>query len=421
MRRPTGAEVGRDRNILYAATFLRAVATGMVGVVLGLYLARRGLPASTLGLVIGAGLLGTATAMAAATFFGDAWGRKRFLVGVSALAVVGTLLAVGASSPLLIGVGAFAGMLNGMGRDRGAALVLETAILPSTTTDEGRTRAFAVYNVLQDAGHALGSLLAALPAALRASTALDEADALRATLAVNALLLLATALLYLRLTFAVEAGPVRHLTVSKESRGLLVKICSLFAFDSLAGGLLTTSLLSVFFFERFGASEAAIGVLFFLSRVLNALSHLGAAWLARRIGLVNTMVFTHVPSSLLLMTVPFAPNFPVAAALFLLREGLVEMDVPTRQSYVMAVVRPEERTVAAGLTNLVRTGAWAVGPAFAGLFMQGVSMATPLFVGSAMKIVYDGLLWAAFRKVRPPEERQPRSRGEVARRTDSAR
>jgi MFS family permease len=163
-------------------------------------------------------------------------------------------------------------------------------------------------------------------------------------------------------------------------------------------------MLSYFFYERFGVSAGSIGLLFAGARAANALSHLGAAWLAKRIGLVNTMVFTHVPSSLLLVTVAFAPSFPVAAALFLLREGLVEMDVPTRQSYVMAVVRPEERTFASGLTHVVRMGAWAVAPAFAGLFMKDVSLLAPLLVGAGMKIGYDVLLYASFKRIRPPEE-----------------
>jgi MFS family permease len=167
---------------------------------------------------------------------------------------------------------------------------------------------------------------------------------------------------------------------------------------------LTTALLSFFFYRRFGVGAEVVGTLFFAARLANALSHLGAAWLARRIGLVNTMVFTHIPSSLLLVTVPFAPTFPVAAALFVLREGLVEMDVPTRQSYTMAVVRPEERTFVAGVTNLVRIGAWTVAPSFAGLFMQGLSLATPLFIGAGLKVTYDVLLWTALRRVRPPEE-----------------
>ncbi|MEX1258773.1 MAG: hypothetical protein WEG36_14250 [Gemmatimonadota bacterium] len=164
-----------------------------------------------------------------------------------------------------------------------------------------------------------------------------------------------------------EAKPV--VRASPETRRILWKMSSLFAVDGVAGGFLTTALLSFFFYERFGAGEAAVGLLFFATRVSNAPSHLGAAWLARRFGLLNTMVFTHIPSSLVLVTVPFAPTFPMAAVLFLLRESLVEMDVPTRQAFLMAVIRPEERTLAAGATHLVRLAAWAVAPAFAGLLM----------------------------------------------------
>jgi MFS family permease len=178
----------------------------------------------------------------------------------------------------------------------------------------------------------------------------------------------------------------------------------LFAIDSLAGGFLTTALLSFFFYRRFGVGLEAIGPMFFAARMLNAVSHFGAAWLARRIGLVKTMVFTHIPSSLLLVSVAYAPSFPVAALLFLLREGLVEMDVPTRQSYVMAVVRPAERTVASGVTHIVRMGAWAVAPAFAGMIMKDVSLMLPLVIGAGMKVGYDLLLWRAFRHVKPPEE-----------------
>jgi predicted MFS family arabinose efflux permease len=233
----------------------------------------------------------------------------------------------------------------------------------------------------------------------------SPATALRASVVANAVLALATVVLYLRLSPTVESARTTRLEVSPATRTVLTKLSALFALDALGGGFLTTALLSYFFATHFGASAATIGGLFFLARVANALSHFGAAWLARRIGLVNTMVFTHIPSSLLLVTVAIAPSFWVAAVLFVLREGLVEMDVPTRQSYVMAVVQPEERTVAAGVTSLVRLGAWAVAPSFAGLFMEGGSFAAPLVAGAAMKITYDLLLWSAFRRVPPPEER----------------
>jgi predicted MFS family arabinose efflux permease len=218
-------------------------------------------------------------------------------------------------------------------------------------------------------------------------------------------LLLVTALLYPGLSPAAErAAPPRASPPSEQTRSALWRLSALFGLDSLAGGFLTTALLSFFFFERFGVSEGTIGLLFFGARVANTASHFGAAWIAARIGLVRTMVYTHLPSSLLLLTVPFAPTFPVAAALFLLREGLVEMDVPTRQSYVMAIVRPEDRTFASGVTNLVRLGGWAVAPAFAGALMQGASLGAPIFVGAGMKILYDVLLFVAFKERPPPEE-----------------
>ena len=212
-------------------------------------------------------------------------------------------------------------------------------------------------------------------------------------------------LAYSRLSRAIESGHVEtRRRVTPQSRRTLAKISGLFAIDSVAGGFLTTALLAYFFYERFGVDASEIGVLFFIARLANAGSHFAAAWLARRIGLVNTMVFTHIPSSVLLLTVPFMPNFETAAILFLLRESLVEMDVPTRQSYVMAVVRPEERTVASGVTHLVRLAGWAVAPAFAGMLMATRSLALPIYVGAAMKIFYDLALWRAFRNVRPPEE-----------------
>ncbi len=405
-----------DQVRLCLAAFLRATATGLVAVVLGLYLARLRLGPPAFGLVVAAGLAGAASASLLATLRGDRLGRRRFLIVLSVLGGAGAVAVAVVTEPLALAACAFLGMLNGMGRDRGAALVLEQAALPETTTDEGRTALFAAYNVLQDAGHALGSLLAVTPALLGAR-GLGDLEALRASFGLVALLALAPLPLYLGLSPAMEGpnapggsggrGPAPTARLTPSSRRLLARIAALFALDSLGGGFLTTAFLSLFFSERFFVGAETLGLLFFGARILNALSHVGAAFLARRIGLVNTMVFTHVPSSLLLVTVALAPSFPVAAALFLLREGLVEMDVPTRQSYVMAVVRPQERTLASGLTHLVRMGAWAVAPALAG-FVATVSLMTPLVVGAAMKLAYDGLLYAACLNTRPPEEEASR-------------
>jgi len=376
----------------------------MMAVLLGLYLTRRGLDTASLGIVVAAGLAGAATASLVVTLAGDGVGRRRALLLLTVLGAAGATVAAFVDHPVALGIAAFVGMLNGMGRDRGAALILEQAALPATASDTERTAVFARYNVLQDVGHALGSLMAGLPALAQRGDGITEMGAFRGAFALYVILLAAALPLYRRLSPRVESATVGRQRLSPASRPIVAKLCALFALDSLGGGFLTTALVALFFHERFGVGEAGLGLLFFGARAANAVSHIVAARLAARFGLVNTMVFTHIPSSLLLATVPFAPSFGAAAALFLLREGLVEMDVPTRQSYVMAVVRPEERTVASGATHLVRMAAWAVAPAFAGVFMQQATAATPFVIGAAMKIAYDLLLYAAFRRLRPPEE-----------------
>ena len=394
-----------DRQILYATAFCRALTTGLVGVLVAVYLARMGLSARAIGIVVAAGLAGAATAAVVVTVAADRIGRRLSLILLAVLSILGTITFAFLAHPISLGIAAFVGMINGMGRDRGALLVLEQAALPATTTAEGRTRAIAWYTMLQDFGHAAGSLLAGIPTWLAGNAALTGIGPQRITLLGCAGLGLVSIALYLMLGPAIDEGTAPSgRKLSRESRRILVRISALFGLDSLGGGFLTTSMIAFFFFGRFGVNEGVIGVLFFGARLMNAASHLGAAWLARRIGLVNTMVFTHIPSSLLLVTVAFAPSFAVAAVLFLLREGLVEMDVPTRQSYVLAVVAPEERTFASGVTNLVRLAGWAVAPAFAGMLMTSGSMFVPLLVGAGMKIAYDLMLYVSFRKLCPPEE-----------------
>jgi len=381
----------RDRRLLYAAGFLRAAATGLLGVVLGLHLATRGFDVAATGRVVASGLAGAAAAVLIATLAGDRVGRRRVLIALTLCAVGGGLLVSRASEPPVVLVAAFAGMLNGVGRDRGAQLVLEQAALPATTNAAGRTQAFAWYNLLQDAGLALGALAAGWTPV--------------ASLGAYVGLVAASGLPYLGLSPAVDAaGTGGDTRLSPEGRRTIGRIAALFFVDSVAGGFIPGALLSLFFSERFGVGAGTLGLLFCGARAANAASHLLAARLARRIGLVRTMVFTHVPSSLLLVTVPLAPTFAIAAALFLLREGLVEMDVPTRQSWVMALVRPAERTVAAGVTNLVRLVGWGLGSLLAGAAMADVGWSAPLFVAAAMKLAYDVALYRAFRSVRPPEE-----------------
>jgi MFS family permease len=391
---------------LCIAALLRAASAGCSGVVLGLHLAAGGFAESSIGFVVSAGIAGGGFAALAVTGASGRLPPKRTLILLSVLSALGAAVVMLPLVPWLAAAVAFLGMLNGVGRDRGAAMVIEHAILPSFTDARGRTRVFAFYNFSQDIGHAIGGLLATIPEILRRTTDLSGPASLRCALGLAAALSLGSTACYLRLRLRSTASDASLLRdVSRETKRRLGRISALFGIDSLAGGFLTSSLISLWFHQRFGAGEGAVGLLFFASRAANAGSHLLAARLAARFGLLKTMVFTHAPSSLLLVTVAFAPSFPVAAILFLLREGLVEMDVPTRQSYVMTVVRPEERTFASGVTNLVRTASWAVMPSLAGVFMQSVALATPLFLGAGMKIVYDVLLWLSFRRLRPPEER----------------
>ncbi len=371
---------------------------------LGIYLAELGFDAAEIGAVSSAGLCGAALAAVLVTWRGDAWGRRRSLVALSASAAAAGAAFLGARSVAALSTLAFLAMFNAMGRDRGAASTLEQAALPATVPAERRTLAFAWYTALQDAGHALGSLAAGLAGALAALPGWSAVSALRATLGLYPALLLAGVPLYLGLSAETDTPPRKRQRLSPGSRQVVAKISALFALDGIGGGFLVSTLLSYYFFERFGASAATIAALFFAARIANVGSHFGAAWLAGRIGLVNTMVFTHIPSSLLLVAVAFADSLAVAAGLFLLRECLVEMDVPTRQSYVVAVVAPEERTTASGVTNVVRLASWAIAPLFAGAMMKHLSLGAPLLAGAAIKIAYDVLLFFAFRRVRPPEE-----------------
>ena len=396
----------RDRRLIFASAGLRASAAALSGLILALHLAFLGLNPWLIGLAVSLGLAGCAAGTCLVTVAADRLGRRTTLILLAALMVIGGVAFASATHPPILMMSAFLGMVNGMGRDRGAGVTVEQAMLPQTTTASGRTGVFAWYNLTVDAGHAVGSLIGGLPAWLRTQHGVAPLASYQWTWALYAVLCACAGLLALGLSSAVEskaAAPVRRL--SPASRPIVAKFAALSGLDSLGGGFLTTALLGYWFFKRFGVDEALLGPLFCVVRILNGFSHLGAAWLAKRFGLVNTMVFTHLPSSLLLMTVPFAPNLPVAVALFLIRESLVEMDVPTRQSYIVAVVGEAERTRASGITNLTRSVAWAAAPLIAGSLMRTVSLSAPLVLGPGLKIVYDLLLYRAFRHLKPPEEK----------------
>ena len=400
----------RNLALIYLAAWQRSFGIGLLGVVLGVFLYREGLSATAIGFVIAAGLAGAAVATIFIAFRADRLGRRKTLVVLSVLSAVGSL-------PLIFHWGitalvpvAFIGMLNGMGTDRTAAYALEQAVIPSLVSDAKRTWAFSWYNLVLDASGAAGALAAGIPALNSRVWGIDLAASYKGLFIGYAALNVLAALFYLFLSPEVEVVHTGSLgeqskLVSPEARSMVKKISALFAIDSLGGGFLLDALVSYWFYRRFSIGVGSLAILFAVVHLLNAVSHLGAAFLAQRIGLVKTMVFTHLPSSIFLIAVPFAPSAKWAVVLFLLRESLVEMDVPTRQSYVAAVVRPVERTYASGITNLTRNVMWAASSAVAGVFMQNVALAAPLWLGGGLKIVYDVLLWRAFRHVRPPEEK----------------
>ncbi len=404
-----------DQLRILLAAILRSLTVGMTGVLLAVYLSSINWDVRSAGLLVTIGLAGSAVATLLTSLLADRIGRRRALVALAFLTALGAAALAFVRRPGLLLVLAFFGMVNGLGRDRGPAYALEQALLPETTTPERRTYVLAWYGLLLDGGLALGSLLASLPFVLRQRLGWTPDLAYGITWLFSAALALASAAVSATLSSRIEvasaqalrsgrAGPLR-LDVSPESRRRIAKLAALTGMDSLGGGFLTSALVSYWFFRSFGLGEEWLGPLFFGARVANAASHLVAAWLARRIGLMNTMVFTHIPSSLFLMAVPFAPSVGWAAVFFLAREALVEMDVPTRQSYILAVVRPEERAFASGMTTLTRNIAYAAAPFGAGLAMSGVSLASPLFLGAGTKIAYDLLLYFSFRRVKPPEER----------------
>ena len=399
----------RDLALVNAAGFLRSLGVGLLGVVLGIYLFRLGLSSLAIGLVVATGLAGSALATIAVSFAADRLGRKNSLLCLSLLSTMGGLaLALSPRLPLLLTM-AFISMLNGTGTDRSAAFALDQAVVPGLVPDVKRTWKLAWYNVLLDAGGSLGALAAGLPILLQHHLAVPVLSSYRIVFFGFSGLCLIVAALYSLLSPAVEIAdslPSARMSprISSDSKRIVAKITALFSLDAFGGGFLTDALVAYWFFRRFGIAEHDLGLVFFAVHILNAGSHLGAAWLARRIGLVNTMVFTHLPSSLFLMAVPFAPSLKWAVLLFLCREALVEMDVPTRQSYVAALVRPSERTFASGITNLARNLFWAVGSGVAGLLMQVLSFSAPLLVGGAAKVAYDLHLYKSFRGLKPPEE-----------------
>jgi MFS family permease len=396
-------ETTADAPVLLVARGVRAFADGFVSVLLPVYLLRLGFDGLQIGAVATATLVGSAAMTLLVGFVAHRFGARQVLVSAALL-----MAATGAGFALLhdfwpLLVVAFVGTLNPSSGDASVFLPLEYSVLPRTVSDRERTALFARYSLVGSLLGAAGALCAGFPELIAARTALPQATLLQGMFVLYGLFGVLAFALYGRLSPALQqAQPTR--SALKESRRIVYTLAALFSLDSFGSGFVVQSLLALWLFQRFELSVATAGTIFFWTGVLSAGSYLVAARLAQRIGLVNTMVFTHFPSNLLLVLVPFMPNLPLAIALLLARSALSQMDSPVRNSYVMAVVSPEERPAAASLASGPRTLASAISPLLSGYLLGASAFGLPLVLAGFFKGLYDVLLLAMFAKVRPPEE-----------------
>ncbi len=407
-----------DVELILVMRGLRSLAYGFLAVILGVVLAGEGFSPAAIGVLITVSLVGDMVGTYVIGLFADTWGRRRTLALLSLLmAATGVIFGVVTSYPVLL-LAAFFGTLGTSASETAPFLPIDQAMLAQITEPAHRTALFARYNLVASLSAALGALVAGLPDLLM-RVGLPLASGIRLLFGVYALLGLVVAGLSLRLSPPVEAPerlPIQGQSLRQRlaprlarSRRIVRQLTALFSVDALAGGLVVQSLMALFFHLRFGIPLTTLSALFFGANLLSALSFLAAVPLARRFGLLNTMVFTHLPSNVLLALVAFAPTFPIAAVLLLVRQGLSQMDVPTRQAYTMALVDPEERTAAASITSLARSVGSATSPIFSGLLLQGplLILGLPFVLAGALKVAYDSSLWLLFRHVHLEEEQRP--------------
>ena len=400
--------INRDGWLILLARSVRALAYGFLSVRIGLYLAELGYDTVAIGVFLTVALAGSAALTILLTGIADRWGRRRVLLLSSALMLLGGIALALSDNVIALFLAALTGTISVTSTEVGAFLSVEQAILPQTAPAAQRTLLFSLYNLAGYVAAAVGALATGLPALL--AGVLAPATTQHLLFLVYGLAGAANALVVLRLSPQVEiavapvAGPVNPLALGLgRSRGIVLRLAGLQSVDAFAGGLVVQSLIALWFRQQYGAGDEALGALFFGASLCSAVSFLGAAWIARRIGLLNTMVFTHIPSNLFLALIPLMPTFPLAAGLLLLRQCLSQMDVPTRQAYTMALVAPEERSAAAGITGVARSLAVAVSPAVAGLITRSAVAGLPFFLSGGLKIVYDLALYFTFRDVPLPD------------------
>ena len=400
----------RDFQILFITRIARMFAYGFLSVVLALYLEQLGFSTFLIGVILSLTLIGDTLMSLAMTTTADRVGRKRMLIGGGLLMLfAGVVLAFTHNLALLL-TAAIIGVISPSGYEVGPFFAIEQAALSQTTSGGQRTRVLAWYNLAGSFATALGALSGGEISSVLQKAGVTPLNSYRVVLlgyaAIGALL----CMLFTLLTAAVESPAPEASSLKRRfglhrSRVVVLKLTALFGLDSFGGGFVVQSIMALWMHLRFGVNPETLGEIFFGANILAGFSSLAAAWVADRIGLINTMVFTHLPSNLLLMAVPLMPNLPLAVTLLLLRFSISQMDVPTRQSYTMAVVAPDERSAAAGITGIARTVGSAISPALAGsLLSHPAFFGVPFLAAGGLKVVYDLLLYRSFRHLKAPEE-----------------
>jgi len=410
---PVPAALPRDGRLLFATRALRMFGYGFLAVVLVLYLTALGFSGGEVGLLLSLTLLGDAAISLWLTTHADRLGRRRVLIAGAGLMLAAGLVFVATPAYAILVVAATIGVISPSGNEVGPFLAVEQASLTQLVGAKRRTNVFAWYQLTGSFATAAGALAAGLFAQVAIDRGASPAEAYRLVIVGYALVGIALALLFTRLSDRVEVPPrevtdepIRTRLGLHKSQGVVLRLAALFALDAFAGGFVIQSFVAFWFQERFAVDPAALGALLFGANLLAGLSALAAGPLAARFGLIRTMVFTHLPSNVLLMLVPFMPTLPLAAGVLLVRFSISQMDVPTRQSYTMAIVEPDERSAAAGVTGIARSLGVAASPLIAGpLFISAAVAGSPFVIAGGLKILYDVLLYRRFVALRPPQER----------------
>jgi MFS family permease len=404
-----------NRNIitLFSTRIIRLYCYGFLSVILALYLAKVGLSEPQIGMLFTLTLVGDAGISLWLTTSADRIGRKRTLI-VGALLMLGAgVVFIVTNNILFLLVAAVIGVISPSGNEIGPFLSIEQAALTQLLPNEKRTQAFAWYSLVGSFATAMGALSGGWLAQLLRFRGMSALEAYRGVLMGYALGGIILVILFLTLSRDVEVVATTPQTESNRpvlglhrSRNVVIRLSALFALDAFAGGLIVQAMMAYWFHIKFGIDAGIIGSIFFVANILAGISALLAVRLANRVGLINTMVFTHIPSNVLLILVPLMPTLPLAVAVLLLRFSISQMDVPTRQSYTMAVVSPDERSAASGVTSIARSVGAAISPSLTGIFFAVPALlSAPFYVAGGLKIVYDVLLYRGFRTMKPPEEK----------------